>query len=144
MLTFFIERMKRLRIQPFLILSVIIVCIGLYRDIEPDYFESDHTDNVTLLSQKDGLFIKSTGNYAEAVKDDKVRSEHSPFFFRPVPVNEASRDLLATLPGVGEKTAAKIVQHRERNGNFRGAIDLRKVNGIGDRKLAEINKLVSY
>lgn len=47
-------------------------------------------------------------------------------------VNTASAEELQTLPGIGEKRAADIVDYRARNGPFRIPEDLTKVKGIGE------------
>jgi competence protein ComEA len=52
-----------------------------------------------------------------------------------VAVNAATVGQLQGLPGVGAKTAASIVAHREKNGPFRKAGDLLAVKGIGQKKL---------
>jgi len=55
-----------------------------------------------------------------------------------VNINTADETILATLPGVGEKTAAAITSYRKENGNFKSIDDLTQVKGIGDKKLAQI------
>jgi competence protein ComEA len=49
----------------------------------------------------------------------------------PVAVNRAGEDVLATLPGIGPRLAAAIVEERQRGGPFRSPDDLRRVRGIG-------------
>ena len=44
----------------------------------------------------------------------------------------------AALPGVGPALAARIVEHRTRNGRFRAADELEKVPGIGAATLARL------
>jgi len=65
----------------------------------------------------------------------------APLFFQPVSVNRAPAEVLATLPGIGEKLAARIVAHREKDGPFRQPADLLKVNGIGPGKFNTISGL---
>jgi competence protein ComEA len=48
-----------------------------------------------------------------------------------VAVNRADVEELATLPGIGPRLAAAIVEERRRHGPFRSADDLRRVRGIG-------------
>ncbi len=56
----------------------------------------------------------------------------------PVNLNTANVNLLDTLPGIGESTARKIVEHREQHGRFASVEDLLDVKGIGEAKLADL------
>ncbi|MGW8792364.1 helix-hairpin-helix domain-containing protein [Streptomyces althioticus] len=60
----------------------------------------------------------------------------------PVSLNTATVDQLDTLPGVGPVLAQHIVDYRTRNGGFRSVDELREVNGIGDRRFADLRDLV--
>lgn len=50
-----------------------------------------------------------------------------------VNLNTASAAELQSLPGIGEKLAASIVEYREKNGRFRSRGELTKVKGIGEK-----------
>lgn len=58
--------------------------------------------------------------------------------FAAVNINTASVDELKELKGVGEVKAEKIVEYREKNGNFKTVDDLIKVKGIGEGTLKNI------
>lgn len=58
-------------------------------------------------------------------------------------INNANAAQLDTLPGIGEVTANKIINHREENGLFKSIEEIKKVNGIGDKKYEEIKNLIS-
>ncbi|MEV5090541.1 ComEA family DNA-binding protein [Streptomyces griseoincarnatus] len=60
----------------------------------------------------------------------------------PVSLSTATVDQLDTLPGVGPVLAQHIVDYRTRNGGFRSVDELREVNGIGDRRFADLRDLV--
>jgi competence protein ComEA len=60
----------------------------------------------------------------------------------PVSLNTATVDQLDTLPGVGPVLAQHIVDYRTRHGGFRSVDELREVNGIGDRRFADLRNLV--
>ncbi|MGY3201626.1 competence protein ComEA [Streptomyces sp. TE5632] len=60
----------------------------------------------------------------------------------PVSLNTATSDQLETLPGVGPVLARHIIEYRTRNGGFRSVDELREVNGIGDRRFADLRNLV--
>ncbi|WP_432057716.1 helix-hairpin-helix domain-containing protein [Streptomyces sp. bgisy022] len=60
----------------------------------------------------------------------------------PVSLNTATADQLDTLPGVGPVLAQHIIDYRTRHGGFRSVDELREVNGIGDRRFADLRNLV--
>lgn len=59
-------------------------------------------------------------------------------------VNTASPAELDTLPGVGPALAARIVDHRKRNGPFSALEDLDSIEGIGPAKLEGLKDLVTF
>lgn len=60
----------------------------------------------------------------------------------PVPLNTATVDQLDALPGVGPVLARHIIDYRTAHGGFRSVDELREVNGIGDRRFADLRNLV--
>ncbi|MBM6775245.1 ComEA family DNA-binding protein, partial [Olsenella profusa] len=60
----------------------------------------------------------------------------------PVNINTADVAELDELPGVGEATAAAIVEDRERNGPFAAPEDLMRVSGIGEKKFEKLEGLI--
>ncbi|MBR6454036.1 MAG: helix-hairpin-helix domain-containing protein [Fibrobacter sp.] len=62
----------------------------------------------------------------------------------PLHVNTASADDLCALKGVGPKLAEKIIVHRNTFGPFKGASDLKKVHGIGKKKLEMMLQFIIF
>ncbi|WP_328560439.1 helix-hairpin-helix domain-containing protein [Streptomyces coelicoflavus] len=60
----------------------------------------------------------------------------------PVSLNTATTDQLDTLPGVGPVLAQHILDYRTQHGGFRSVDELREVNGIGERRFADLRDLV--
>jgi competence protein ComEA len=60
----------------------------------------------------------------------------------PVFLNTATAEQFDTLPGVGPVLARHIIDYRTRHGGFRSVDELRQVNGIGDRRFADLRELV--
>lgn len=59
-----------------------------------------------------------------------------------VELNTASAAELRTLPGVGERTAERIIEYREEHGGFEKIEDLMNVRGIGERTFLRLRPLV--
>ncbi|MEV6176061.1 ComEA family DNA-binding protein [Streptomyces sp. NPDC052015] len=60
----------------------------------------------------------------------------------PVLLNTATVEQLDSLPGVGPVLAQHIVDYRTQHGGFRSVDELREVNGIGERRFADLRNLV--
>ena len=58
-------------------------------------------------------------------------------------INSADEKALKELPGVGEKTAQKIITYREET-PFSSIEDLKNVPGIGDKKFEEMKDYITY
>jgi competence protein ComEA len=58
-------------------------------------------------------------------------------------LNTASAEQLSEVPGVGPKLAARIVEHRQKEGSFRSVAELLNVKGVGEKNLAKIQGYLS-
>lgn len=55
-----------------------------------------------------------------------------------VNINTASAAELESLPGVGGKTAQRIVDYRQKNGPFKKIEELMNVQGVGEKSFLKI------
>jgi predicted flap endonuclease-1-like 5' DNA nuclease len=62
---------------------------------------------------------------------------------RPLDLNRATGAQLSRLPGVGPGLAQRIIEERERRGRFDSPDALRRILGLGPKKLAMLRELVT-
>jgi competence protein ComEA len=79
-------------------------------------------------------FLASTG---------LVLAEAKPAPTGKVNINTATVQQLVTLPGVGEKLAARIVDYRQKSGGFKTLNELMNVQGIGEKSFAKLQPYLS-
>lgn len=60
----------------------------------------------------------------------------------PIDLNTATQAQLDALPGVGPVTAQRILEWRTRHGRFTRVEQLREIEGIGERRFAQLRELV--
>lgn len=70
-------------------------------------------------------------------KEEKVLQPKS------ININEAGLEELALLPGIGEKTAQKIIEYRTKFGSFKKIEDIMNVPRIGSRTFENIKEFIT-
>jgi len=58
----------------------------------------------------------------------------------PMDLNSVTADELDLVPGIGEKTATRIIEYRQEAGRFRKISELQGVKGIKNRKFAALHR----
>lgn len=61
---------------------------------------------------------------------------------KKININNANLEDLKLLPGVGEGTASKIIEYRNKNGKFKNIDEIKEVNGIGKNKYEKIKDYI--
>lgn len=150
--------------QKFLILFIflILLIINLLKLINPSFNNDKNEDkyiSVYLDNKKYDLLLGSTFetllNKAELdlndnydISLDYVLKNNEYIYSNNsnedrISINSASLDELIKLPGIGEKSANKIIDYRNKYGNFKHIEELKNVSGIGDKKYEKIKELIT-
>ena len=58
----------------------------------------------------------------------------------PININQASFEDLVLVPGIGERTAARIIALRETKGSFHSREELKELSGIKEKKFDAVKK----
>ena len=58
-------------------------------------------------------------------------------------LNAATVEQLETLPGIGRKTAERIIEYRTKSGGFKRIEDLMNVKGIGEKSFLKLKPLIT-
>ena len=92
-----------------------------------------------LLATAIALFVLSAGDVVFGQKSGGKPSTAPTV----VNLNTATATQIATLPGVGEKAAQRIIEYREKNGGFRKIEELMNVKGIGEKSFLKLKPLIT-
>ena len=99
------------------------------------------------LSMVVGVFLgrNHRGHYAQLPINTNTESSQHQISVEELKldINSASLTQLMDLPGIGPTLADRIIVYRERNGAFQSVEDLLLIEGIGPKKLSQIETLIT-
>ncbi|NLN50135.1 MAG: hypothetical protein GX149_00730 [Acholeplasmataceae bacterium] len=114
--------------------------------IPGDYNVSQATTLAQLISYAGGLTLEAD---VEIIDFQEVLSSNKSYFipFRhgkeKINLNFASLTELLRLEGIGQAKAEAIINYRKNNGLFNSIIELKNVNGIGEKVYEKIKHLIT-
>ena len=103
--------------------------LGMAVKVTKEHYNTG-TDQITLIGSNADVV-----NFYAGLDEDDIESAGK------VNINSAGIDELKSLPGIGEKTAEKIINKRSELGEFNTLEDIMLVPGIGSKTY---EKLLSY
>ncbi|MBS1493318.1 MAG: helix-hairpin-helix domain-containing protein [Bacteroidetes bacterium] len=73
-------------------------------------------------------------------KEPKISKKELKLREKSINLNTAGTDELISLPGIGESTAEKIIEYRNKKGKFKKIQEIMNVKGIGEKKFEKIKE----
>lgn len=74
---------------------------------------------------------------------ERAETEEPRVISFPISINDADKESLMALPGIGDVLAQRILDYRDENGAFSAPEELLNVEGIGKKRLEEILDLIT-
>ena len=152
------------------LLAVFFCCMLLFLLINNDnlHLETEQDDQITVtvegaVEEEQTLQLDRYATMQEALNEIQISENADTDILNPntvlkdgdciiipekkeqkrISINSATAEELITLPGIGPKTAERIIRYREENGLFQSIDDLVRVKGIGEKKLDKIRDLIA-
>ena len=90
------------------------------------------------IKEQEEISYNTSGSSIVNEKSKNIESRKN----SKININEATKEELDTLPGIGESTANKIINYRNEHGKFKTIEEIKEVSGIGDSKYEQIKDLI--
>ncbi|MEF9935274.1 MAG: ComEA family DNA-binding protein [Clostridium sp.] len=103
---------------------------GYYRIPGVNEISSGQIENGATATSKDSALSTSGGIKSES-KGETIN------------INTADKEQLKTLPRVGDAISQRIIDYREKEGNFKSIEDIKEVSGIGDKMFENLKDKIT-
>lgn len=125
--------MRKPRISIFLFLTIVFAAFTL------GFFwgRNQHRDGISVMLSEQFL----TEPTLQTESNTQIPEETTGISF-PISINQAGKEEIMALPGIGDVLAERIVVYRQEHGAFSSVEELLNVEGLGKKRLEEIFDLI--
>lgn len=106
--------------------DLIVVCGGVTRWADRDFLEKN-LNRARILEDGEKIYIPY---YQEKEQNQQIPGNQGG---DKININSANHQELMSLPGIGEKYAQAIIDHRQSIGPFKTPEEIKEVKGIGEK-----------
>ena len=126
--------MRKPGISPLLLITIIFAVFSA------GFFLGRNQNRNTVSVSLPGEFMTVPSVTTEP---ERAETEETRVISFPISINDADKESLMALPGIGEVLAQRILDYRDENGAFSAPEELLNVEGIGKKRLEEILDLIT-
>lgn len=94
--------------------------------------------DISICTDKGASIITSDENKPEELPNSNSEVENS-----KVNINNATKEMLTSLSGIGDAKAQKIIDYRNENGLFKSIEDIKNVTGISEKIFEQIKEFIT-
>ena len=125
--------MRKPRISILLFLTIVFAAFSL------GFFwgRNQHRDGISVMLSEQFL----TEPTLQTENNTQIPEETTAISF-PISINQAGKEEIMALPGIGDVLAERIVVYRQEHGGFSSVEELLNVEGLGKKRLEEILDLI--
>ncbi len=116
----------------------------LFSTFNSSFFTTEKHYNTHEVLVASGDNIELTSDLTKRADQIKTAPDIRPFFWDKIPVNEADKQLLMTIRGIGPGLAEKIIETRKSRGMFKNINDLKQIKGVGERRATYFKKVFDF
>ncbi len=105
-------------------------------------YTNEEVENFSKIKEEEKLQVDSCNN-GTLKNDSCIEIDTNIKTSNLISINNATKEELMTLPGIGESKAKSIISYREENGKYKTIEDIKNVDGIGESLYAQIKDLIT-
>jgi comEA protein len=107
-------------------------------------FQNLDKDSLTNLQKQNTQKLEKLNDSLLIIAENKTSNSNKPALLKTkINLNTALTADLILLPGVGEVTAEKIIEYREKTGGFKSIHQIKEIKGIGEKKFEKIKDYIT-
>lgn len=126
-----------------LLFLILFTLLGIGIKTYKSFFQTEVHKNQFEKTDIDSILV-AVFSEEKIEKTDIIsnKKKEEPLQKKSINLNKASVEELTKLPGVGEKTAQKIIEYRQKHGGFKKIEEIMNVERIGPKTFEKIKDYI--